>query len=1077
MGNYNPNAPILLGQEWVPIQDVDLEYNQAINSFEQGWSFTLTSATQINMAKFYIHRNPDNFIRNQVMTVNIYPRGLEDDAGPIRSVVIPANNGGITGSAVSYFLTSSTAEALSNASQNPAIQFNIGSGNAGRASVFFAMNQHAQLLNGKRILGVDYLTARDVDNANPATDGLSHALTLRVGGESSVFPLNFGPLADTDTPNTTIDFLRFKLGNTNPWFNSTNTPTGFSAVTPDVMDWTYSQLQRFEQSFGVGRLRVDMESFSVASAGPTVFIAYGALEVFFAEERRLATGSKIYNGLRSFDTGSGFNVRPPYMYGANAVLLYDLNGNANPILPAGEYTITLSQGNVGDDNSAAANLGAQPLVNAELELYTIPTHEGVRVNIPFPMDPSAVNKELTKEITHILPQISLHLSGAGGPVTALHAYGRQSVAQVYGNITATQEILDSAAGASFSYPWVRYYARRWGDTTVPLRLDSPSASVSGSGMGVFLSPEEWDELPEIVDGWKQVTLRFPTAPTMGSGTTPTWRWSATGEAAGSRWEVLGASAPAISGSIGTLFNLVPSPGQLGTVTYGAPSAGTTVNEGWIPQYAPYVSATADDQTSDAVLIFSQDPPAVSGFVVSTVTQPVSGIGQDCGLNPCAIPTDIYYNQLTWTMPSAVAVLDDFTRTSASGWGNLTSGASWTIQGGVATDHIVTNPYGQHIIQAVATARRDVTGTYLDTEAQISASIPVLPTGAAIATGLLLRNVDSSNHYLAELIWNTNNTVAVRLSSRVAGTRTTLAETTIGWFTPGDFFTIRAKIDGNNLYAKAWKYDGEDPGFWQANAVSTTFTAAGNVGVSSEALTSNTNSYPLTVSYKHFTNEPVTSYVYEIQRSDTITDWETIMLGNPLVSGFNDYEARVGLVSSYRIREVNAYGFYGPWSSTVSATITDPGLVAGCVNDGHVLILTTNSRQSGSANLAYLSVWDANENVDEDFTFPEASWVQLQAMYGKDFYTAFRPLERGGDRFQRKVLVQAAAISPETLADFTGLRDLAWDTVPYVCVRDEDGNRWFATIVVPAANVRLNRSLYTAAIDIIEVTDTPTAVSP
>jgi hypothetical protein len=119
----------------------------------------------------------------------------------------------------------------------------------------------------------------------------------------------------------------------------------------------------------------------------------------------------------------------------------------------------------------------------------------------------------------------------------------------------------------------------------------------------------------------------------------------------------------------------------------------------------------------------------------------------------------------------------------------------------------------------------------------------------------------------------------------------------------------------------------------------------------------------------------------------------------------------------------------------------------------------------------------DQQVSEDFAFPEAGFVQLQLMYNKDFYTAFRPLERGGERFSRTVLVQAAAIAPETLADFTALRDMAWDAVNYICVRDEDGNRWFATVIVPAGRVLRDRRLYLAPVDIIEVTATPTPVDP
>ena len=197
--------------------------------------------------------------------------------------------------------------------------------------------------------------------------------------------------------------------------------------------------------------------------------------------------------------------------------------------------------------------------------------------------------------------------------------------------------------------------------------------------------------------------------------------------------------------------------------------------------------------------------------------------------------------------------------------------------------------------------------------------------------------------------------------------------------------------------------------------------------------------------------------------------------NPATTGFNDYEARVGIESLYRLRMVDVYDFPGPWSETITATIPEPGVTIGCTG-GHLLIFSSNERQDGSINLAYSSVWEGRD-VEETFTFPEASFVQLQAMYNRDYFTAFRPMERGGEQFSRTVLVQAAAISPETLADFTGLRDMAWADVSYICVRDEDGNRWFATVLVPSGRVLRDRRLYMAPVDIIEVTDTPSEVDP
>jgi hypothetical protein len=87
------------------------------------------------------------------------------------------------------------------------------------------------------------------------------------------------------------------------------------------------------------------------------------------------------------------------------------------------------------------------------------------------------------------------------------------------------------------------------------------------------------------------------------------------------------------------------------------------------------------------------------------------------------------------------------------------------------------------------------------------------------------------------------------------------------------------------------------------------------------------------------------------------------------------------------------------------------------------------------------------------------------------------MERGGEQFQRTVLVQAAAIDPETLGDFTSLRDMAWADTSYICVRDEEGNRWLATVLVPSGRVLRDRRLYLAPVDIIEVTDTPSQVDP
>jgi hypothetical protein len=215
--------------------------------------------------------------------------------------------------------------------------------------------------------------------------------------------------------------------------------------------------------------------------------------------------------------------------------------------------------------------------------------------------------------------------------------------------------------------------------------------------------------------------------------------------------------------------------------------------------------------------------------------------------------------------------------------------------------------------------------------------------------------------------------------------------------------------------------------------------------------------------------------YELQRMDTEdTDWQTIMLINSQsTTAFVDWEARIGLLTSYRIRALNTFNFPGAWSLTVSRTIAAPG-VTGVTGNAGVLIFTSNVRQSGVNFVAYAQVF--GEEVTEPVGFVEAGWQQLQPMYGKNFLTAFRSVERGGEQFSRTLLAQKAATTGPILDKAVmALRDLAWDDLPYVCVRTEQGDRWFANVAVPDIDIRRYRRLQLVQVVITEVSDTPFAV--
>lgn len=214
--------------------------------------------------------------------------------------------------------------------------------------------------------------------------------------------------------------------------------------------------------------------------------------------------------------------------------------------------------------------------------------------------------------------------------------------------------------------------------------------------------------------------------------------------------------------------------------------------------------------------------------------------------------------------------------------------------------------------------------------------------------------------------------------------------------------------------------------------------------------------------------------YELQRQDDTMDpdeWEIVANAiHPLVDQFDDYEVRVDVETRYRIRYVHQNGMFGAWSTTATSEVPAPGVSGVATNKG-VLIFSSNV--DPSHNLAYVQVWTSSAN--EEFDFVEAGTRELQRMYGRDYQVAFRPLERGGVRFTRTMLVNAAQVPVETLREgFTSLRDMAWADLPYICVRSDRGDRWLSNVNVPGGSIRNRRKLYVAEVEINEVAAEPYA---
>lgn len=243
--------------------------------------------------------------------------------------------------------------------------------------------------------------------------------------------------------------------------------------------------------------------------------------------------------------------------------------------------------------------------------------------------------------------------------------------------------------------------------------------------------------------------------------------------------------------------------------------------------------------------------------------------------------------------------------------------------------------------------------------------------------------------------------------------------------------------------------------------------------------------PTGMQYIHLTWDPVAEggpefanfAYYEIRRSNAVVGdlaatsefYPIARLYSPLLTEFDDYEYAAGRNNSYRIYVFNTNGISGNVGGAIEV-----GPLPTTVNDngGTCNALTFTSNFDPVRNRAYPASWPSAPAVKE-FTFLEAEERVLQRFHRRDYSVAFRPAERGGVQFTRTLLTNSATIPLSSLRDgFTSIRNTAWNDVPYVCVRDQHGNRWFANVNIPGGTIQNREKLQLVEAVITEVTREP-----
>jgi hypothetical protein len=202
------------------------------------------------------------------------------------------------------------------------------------------------------------------------------------------------------------------------------------------------------------------------------------------------------------------------------------------------------------------------------------------------------------------------------------------------------------------------------------------------------------------------------------------------------------------------------------------------------------------------------------------------------------------------------LLDLFTRSASSSWGNTTDGKTYTNIG-TASEYSVSGTLGVHTHSAVNVKHISLLpALYLDTDQEIEISTAALSTGTgAQRVGLVARYVDSSNYFACDAQFNPDNSIGIRIMSVIGGTETSIA--TLNpisglTYTAATRYKIRLKVYGTVLMAKLWLASGQQPGYWHVVAISSLLPNAGQIGAYSRIDTGTTTTLPTTATFDNYT---------------------------------------------------------------------------------------------------------------------------------------------------------------------------------------------------------------------------------
>lgn len=210
---------------------------------------------------------------------------------------------------------------------------------------------------------------------------------------------------------------------------------------------------------------------------------------------------------------------------------------------------------------------------------------------------------------------------------------------------------------------------------------------------------------------------------------------------------------------------------------------------------------------------------------------------------------------------------------------------------------------------------------------------------------------------------------------------------------------------------------------------------------------------------------------EIERTNDGGDtWYPIChITDPDVAAFDDWEPKPNTEVRYRARVFRGDGVPSAYTDEATATVTRTACG---------LSFTTNEQPE-------LNVFYPDIQSPRSFTFPRESTEH--APHNRKYFVVFRSLEDRGSRFTTRIFIRGGDVDPtgqpcvadactdydlEGVDAFQPLIDIAYADLSYVCVTNEHGNQWLASVGIESGDWNAEVDEFEAVISVTPVTDVP-----